>query len=1219
MSERTNIELMAPVQTSDNPLVARPWGDPAAKHTQNTGILKGGLTNLYLQKNALSGYASYIADSGLVISRASLGAGFDQIMVGNTPIGQTSNYGVLARGKVICDDAMPSADNTIIGVKYQISSTSVVTLTFVEYGQGGAILNSRSSQFSTNYQVISVQQFTLVRYLNPHFTDYQTILLTYVDNISSAIISELWKESASGNVLLPWPLSRPDSFVWAFEASNGWVSGSPNAPYSYVNPAGTVATQLNTNASGKAYCVPALVNGYSAILLTQELGPSGQLFGYLGYNTNHVFSSTMTWANLAAAPIALTGTLPSSDNSRQLGFGYVESNITTTGTGGGNAVVSVPAASGKQADGGSLTGMLASGSIIGWMNHYGRLSGTTLWPSSFPFEIRFGLTNGIQSFLSVANTYSETVLVSAWGPLTPNPFASTDLIDGMAYGNGVFVAVTSTGKIAYSKNYGSSWSSASSPLTGYLQVFFGNGIFVAFGSGTLETVAISTDGISWTSASVGPSPYLDGTQPILTGGYGNGIFCVFYNAGDLTNHVVATSANGVSWTVSAAPTTLFPYYVVYGNGLWVTAGSSGDLWYAASPTGPWTAAVSPFGTSSLNQIAFGLDTFVAVANGGMIAISQNGISWGSLIANPFGTAAITSVTYGSGVFVAATNAGQIAMSTNGGVTWSALLPNSFSSTAYIAALSFGNAYFTAGSSGGSTAVAPPAITVYEDTLGTLLTNPGEIDNSYTPSVIENSGQVGIVYRYNNEYRYIFIGSMSASLPILPPIQKISKNVYKLNTISPGNIVDVSSGTLEISSIDYNGRMLLASTATTQLVAQMINAKYVSSMDVGGRTLSVATSGSGALAFAVKNLVQGTLPNQYEVDYFLSGGSGFNYVQSTSTSGSVVIDLSKVSPRLTYVSSLLIPIGMGYIYGDRFIQDEDSILLLDWFYVDFWGNQHESDLYVIGNEVTNFTVAFQLFGNIYIYDGEIIWLAHIVNNVYVARQQIAIQTGLSFLCAGPDAAFFLSSFDNSVWAFTGSQSVSKLLLFNQLDPILGGAFSVMENTLVLLTATRIVFVRDGAFSTIQPLASDQTALRIFTTENGIIFANNVSSWQYSFNALGAVQPLTWQSAYFGQQGFEKSVGLKFNLTLFDPTKSAQTVTLTSYSYDESGSSSQSSAITINPSDWFANGLRTVRIQPSDQRSLGVSVGLSCASKITLLAASAVFDDDSEGEVPAPWSG
>lgn len=161
----------------------------------------------------------------------------------------------------------------------------------------------------------------------------------------------------------------------------------------------------------------------------------------------------------------------------------------------------------------------------------------------------------------------------------------TDQITGIAYGNGVYVAVGWGGLIETSTD-GITWTPRSSSfgINNIRGVIFGNGIFLAWGgTALLET---SPDGINWTNRTT----TVGGT--ITAVGYnGNGVYTMVTSAfpGE-----IATSRDGFTWTTrSSAVITNQAWCVHYGGGLWLVGCSNGQLAKSTDAI-TWTLQTSYF-------------------------------------------------------------------------------------------------------------------------------------------------------------------------------------------------------------------------------------------------------------------------------------------------------------------------------------------------------------------------------------------------------------------------------------------------------------------------------------------------------------------------------------------------------------------------------------------------------------------------------------------------
>ena len=277
--------------------------------------------------------------------------------------------------------------------------------------------------------------------------------------------------------------------------------------------------------------------------------------------------------------------------------------------------------------------------------------GNTNWRSSCNATINYvGSSNNPTNWALVAN--------STFGNATDG---SSD-IEGVAYGNGTFVAVGSGGKMAYSTN-GTTWtpvanSSFGTSFNNIYGVAWGNNMFIAVGQS--GKIAYSTNGTTWT-------PVTNTTFPdIMVRGiaYGNGKFVAGGYGGRL-----AYSTDGINWTPVADSKIVNEAQVsqvIYGNDKFVARASS-QLVYSTDGIN-WQTSTHPF-TGSINPIAWGSNKFVANSGSIRLVTSADGITW-STVANPTLENNWWTIGYGNNMFVAcigSTN-GRMAYSTDG-ITW----------------------------------------------------------------------------------------------------------------------------------------------------------------------------------------------------------------------------------------------------------------------------------------------------------------------------------------------------------------------------------------------------------------------------------------------------------------------------------------------------------------------------------------------------------------------
>ncbi len=377
-------------------------------------------------------------------------------------------------------------------------------------------------------------------------------------------------------------------------------------------------------------------------------GSNFQLLGEGGEYGTATASDVLQGKTIGTEEGLVTGTMPN--------HGAVTNTITTQG-----GSYTIP--SGYHSGSGEVTASFSNLSadnvkngvnIGGVVGTYAPLAGYkwTQRTSNFGTSIirRVGYGQGMFVAVGDSGKLATSTDGITWTQRTSS-FGNTSIRD-VGYDQGMFVAVGGSGKLATSTD-GITWTQRTSSFGNILinGVGYGQGMFVAVGdSGKLAT---STDGITWTQRT---SSF--GNIPINGVGYGQGMFVAVGYSGKLV-----TSTDGITWTqrTSSFDTTTI-YDVCYGQGMFVAVGDSGKL--ATSTDGiTWTQRTSSFDTTTIQGVGYGQGMFVAVGDSGKLATSTDGITWTQRTSN-FGTAAIYGVCYDQGMFVAVGGKGKIANSAN---------------------------------------------------------------------------------------------------------------------------------------------------------------------------------------------------------------------------------------------------------------------------------------------------------------------------------------------------------------------------------------------------------------------------------------------------------------------------------------------------------------------------------------------------------------------------
>jgi hypothetical protein len=250
-------------------------------------------------------------------------------------------------------------------------------------------------------------------------------------------------------------------------------------------------------------------------------------------------------------------------------------------------------------------------------------------------------------------------------------------------------------------------------------------------------------------------------------------------------------------------------------------------------------------------------------------------------------------------------------------------------------------------------------------------------------------------------------------------------------------------------------------------------------------------------------------------------------------------------------------------------------------------------------VNQFQVSYQAFfilqGNFYAYDGNYVYLIQLTSGNFgtvVGRPQImATAAGLTYLCSGPEMAYFLNNYDNGVWTYNGGRTLEKLGHFDQFGAIMDGTFNVHDNVLLLKTEAWLVSLREGVV-TANP-NPHVVPYSIHSTFNGAYFVktNVVKLWSHlplTVPTASVIMPLDYQSSYFGLGGMHRYKMIKVVGTVFCEDKKASpfTITWNWLTQDEQGTQTQ----TFNTSLRNTDGYMHFEMQPYPDGVLGGSIGI-----------------------------
>jgi hypothetical protein len=481
-----------------------------------------------------------------------------------------------------------------------------------------------------------------------------------------------------------------------------------------------------------------------------------------------------------------------------------------------------------------------------------------------------------------------------------------------------------------------------------------------------------------------------------------------------------------------------------------------------------------------------------------------------------------------------------------------------------------------------------------DALGVLLTAPGEFDETWTPDVasfgVGNRARV-ILYRYNGVFHSILLDIAENDTLI----QRVSDTLYKVNTISPANLYNSQTGQLAIDSCDYNGRMIFQSSATPAATATTCASKFYSNLsngiDVGEKLVYITGLGSSQISIPGCRLplINADVKN-YGIDTYIAG------VYSFTTMGNMAEQVQDAKTNTLYLADTTLPLPIGMTYAGGAAQYNNETIILD----------SGRDTYTIGNDLPGSYDIFQLFGQIFLADQTKIYLAEMQGGVLTGKTLVAPKVGLRFIAIAPTAAYFHSSFDNSIYTFTGGRSLDKFMRLCSKPPILSGLYSELENTLALFTANTILWIRDGV---VTENDNPDTNVAAYNTAQGIRFyAGAHGGYQvlYEPSLTSTVIPLTLKTGYYGAERNTRTIIREFVATIYSSTSENLTVTIELDSFDQDKWYIQSEVVNVVGTDYSSAGYTRVRIVPKYPRALGFSYSIYIPKHMVLVEVSAVYD-------------
>ncbi len=1242
-----------------------PFGDATAPHNKNTGIERnGGVQNVYKKETVYpsAGY-HYLTEDGRVLSAEDIPASdYKLIKVDGQAVGQVSKYGVESRAIIEgYDDCALTADGDVIAIRI-----SLTTVTIYRLSLSGTVISSRTVTFSDLAGLTSYfSSLSLIRYQPMHYVDSQEFALRMGDNVvilKESTPNQIVSIGLGGDQATLFPgggslyrIGKYKNFV-IFGSQNGKITSFDGINFKYSDGSGIGTGPFNnqtvvgsgtqpfdaiveyTPDADTNWLVVLSANGNCRIgswdgIAWKNYDGSGT--GRGPFNNNGVVGATngqsmATYLNY----LVVTG------SSGRVGSWHPTTgwkNYDGTGTGAG------PFDNGTAI--GSTALVVRTGVQFGSSFVIGAQSGRiACWNGTSWLLYNSGqpLTNNAtvlgSNEVSILRVYGSQLVVATSGAVRVGSWDGTAWknYDGTGTGTGIFangVILSGTGV------------STILPLLATLVFWSQNGTYASWDGTAWKNYDGTGTGTGIFGATTIPSP---GGQGMVSITFGSRSIIVFQTNTGSYNYVDAQNRFGFVYTSSGTATGLqsrillgtdlagYLYAYKYESGtdyLFLITGNTSNRATSISTSAAPGTGVAFRGRYAMPQVSGNRTRHIVIADPSIVSSAvqtlylqgyTNFSAYSATSVNqPNDTANVNAINingigpavgfnYSDSTYRTSASATDILElyypnPTPTPIVFNAIRQsntptvvngygklNNMVGVAITKPFEFRSVFVNGQQAAISIAMIDGGAT---DCLGVLLTNLGEWDDSHTPMIVDDDK---ILYRFGNRFFVVKIGT---NIPDY--FDKITSDLYKLNTIHPSNLYSDRDRVLYQSSMDYHGQAFFLSTtapsSTATLVANVIANAYANSIDVGDKLVLISSFTSDNIEVFGARLPSnyGVTP-PYAVDCYVND----EYAFSTLSDGTEIVDAQK--DGLLYLPDTRVPVAIGADYqGSVAIIGGVTIILVP-----------DYDGYLIGNDLQGAFAAFNLFGQTYLFDGNFVYLADIQSNVLNSATKVAPADGLTFIADSPTEIYFLSEFDNSLYTFTGGRALTKSKRFTGTTQILKGTYSVRDNTLLLETTDSFLFIRDSIISQIFK-DIDQTALRLFYTVDGLVISNDVQNWQYSYEEIAGSTPypLTLKTAYFGANSNIWAIVRDIVIVIYDAQRRRKSITITYDGYDDIRQYVESKKIVVEPTMYTQNGFARVRMQPASQRVLGASVQYDC-DDFALVQEIDIFYESGQQQTIAP---
>lgn len=493
--------------------------------------------------------------------------------------------------------------------------------------------------------------------------------------------------------------------------------------------------------------------------------------------------------------------------------------------------------------------------------------------------------------------------------------------------------------------------------------------------------------------------------------------------------------------------------------------------------------------------------------------------------------------------------------------------------------------------------------VMPDKIGTILIPFGDTPQDYFPHKYTENDKQYIISK--NGTGFIRVTRLGIDVP--NRIERMAQFIYRINTVDVVNIL-VEQGSrisAENGSLDWNNKFRIINNIQGNN-AQTFNMHHVNSAYnpqpeiTGLRSSSMIISDTSFDLYGY--IFNDPLPNGYTLEFVNAGLSRegidvyFDTIQPSKYRYSIVNGVqifNSLFKDLSFPLGVIVPFPLGTEWNMHSEVIAVGKISLDLFTQGNTFNNRTLDTYIFSNQIFFGNTAFDLFGVMYIFDGSFI---------YQGDDRIVIALGYMFVGSNNQQAFFYNPWDKSVYQFTGSRNLNKILSLTNRLPVKAGRYDGFADEMIFLTDDEILKNRGDVIMNF-PYPPGEV---IIPTVEGAYIQLADGSRQLLSPLNGDVDIFDLETSFIGVDGSTVCDYERVDVRLYSPGRTSLNFTVELQTINQDTKESEMKQITLKGNDWSLDGYKTIKLIPKFKKGTGLALRITSKQEIFIAEIEFTYD-------------